>query len=368
MVIHRLTEGQTVKDVATLYGVDEDILRMNNGLAESDIPAIGEELLVLMPTRTYTVAKGDSIERLALRFGVLRRELLSNNPIIEREGLVPGRRIALKYGERPYGQTSINGYFLQGADRNLIKERMSHLTYVTVGAARCEGKRLARIFDGRDIVGAVKMADKIPLLRILGSGYSELSEDEFEELISAMLNMAISGGYKGISLGGETPPDRLMLRFRKKALGCDLILFCELDSGSLGSASDLADGTVLSFSRPIAEVGKFKSELSRFASEKESNRCMPELCSYAECGGRLLPIDEALRAARRGGYKIEYDSECGVCRFTHKRSGEYVFPSLENIKAILDAIYEYGYMGITFDISSIPSSHLMMISAMFGKR
>lgn len=368
MVIHRLDEGQTVGEVAALYGVDEEILRRNNGLDDEDIPAVGEELLVLMPTRTYVVAKGDSIERLALRFGVLRRELSAYNPIIEREGLVPGRRLALKYGERPYGQTVANGYFLRGGSLSLLKERLAHLTYVTVCAARCEGKRLTRIFDGRDIVGIVKMADKTPLLRIFGSGYSELSREDYDELISAMLNMAISGGYKGIALGGEPPCAELMLSLRKRALGCDLILLCEVDSDSPEEICDIADGTVFSFGAPISEAREHRGELCRFASARESNRCMPELCCYAECDGRLLPIKEALGIARRGGCRIEYDPERGICSFEHKKSGKFVFPSLENIKATLEALYEYGYMGLSFDVANIPSSFLMMILAMFGRR
>jgi hypothetical protein len=90
---------------------------------------------------------------------------------------------------------------------------------------------------------------------------------------------------------------------------------------------------------------------------------MPELCCYAECDGRLLPIKEALGIARRGGCRIEYDPERGICSFEHKKSGKFVFPSLENIKATLEALYEYGYMGLSFDIANIPSSFLMMISA-----
>ena len=85
MVIHRIKKDETVSDVAKLYGVDEDILRTNNGLDARDRPAVGEELLILTPTRTYVVKGGDSAERLALRFGVLRRELMANNPFIERD-------------------------------------------------------------------------------------------------------------------------------------------------------------------------------------------------------------------------------------------------------------------------------------------
>lgn len=367
MVIHRIKESQTLSDIAALYGVDEDILRMNNGLETGDIPTVGEELLVLYPTRTYVVAKGDSIERLALRFGVLRRELSANNPIIEREGLVPGRRLALKYGDRPFGQIATNGYYLHQGNLSVLQERLPHLTYVTVGAARYDGKRLVRIFDGREAVGLVKMADKIPLLRIYGTGYSQIAKDYAEQLIDSMLDMASSGGYKGITLGGELLSDEMMLMLKKKSLGCDLILLCEVDFNTSERVCEIADGTVFSGSSPVSESNRYIAELERFSSMRESNRTLPELCSFAQNEGRFIPISEALQAARRGSCKIEFDKDLGVCTFTHKKFGEFVYPSLENIKATLEALYEYGYMGLSFDIMSIPTQHLMLIRSVFGR-
>lgn len=367
MVIHRLQDGESLSSVCAEYGVDEDILRMNNGFSEGESPTVGEELLVLIPTRTYVTQRGDTLERLALRFGVLRRELIANNPFIEREGLMHGRRLVLKYGERIYGQAAANGYYFGGASR-ILKERLPHFTYVTVGAATVDSGEIRRLFDGRDAVGLVRMADKIPLLRIWCKSPSVLSSEISDELCEKMICATQSGGYKGLVLAGESIADEVLLKLKRRALGCDLILFSEVDGASGEHICEGSDGTVFSGKAPISRSAEYLRELADFAAERESNRCMPEICPFAENGGKFLPIDEALRIARRGGCVIERDDGAGVCRFTHKRNGEYVFPSLKNIKATLDTIHEYGYMGMSFDAVRSPISHLMMYGALFGKR
>ncbi len=369
MVIHRVEDGQTVTDIARGYGVDEDILRMNNGLSD-EMPAVGEELLVLTPTRTYVVRRGDSPERLALRFGIMRRELTALNPWIEREGLVPGRRLALRYDERKYGQTAANGYFYSGSNPDTLRERLPYLTYVTVASAIAEGGELKRIFDGRDAVGIVRMADKIPLLRIYCKGGEASDERVDEELIEKMIYAAISGGYKGITLGGCLPCEDFIMKLRKKLMGSDLILFNEVDEGAPEYLCELADGIIFFGPTALRDKGGFASRaaLEGFAIKRESNRCMPELCSFSEGDGGFIPIAEALRIARRGGCRIERDDARGLCSFTHKRTGKYVFPSLENIKATLDTVHEYGYMGISYDIARTPLSYLMMYGALFGAR
>lgn len=366
MIIHRAERGECCGDIARKYGVCEDILRMNNNIFGTE-PAEGEELLVLTPTRSYVAERGDTIERLALRFGVLRRELLANNPIIEREGLRPGQRLALKYGDKIYGQAATNGYYFGGSCR-ILRERLPHFTYVTVGAAVFECGRIRETFDGREAVGILRMADKIPLLRIFCKDADIASVDDGELIAEQMLSAAINGGYKGIVLGGEPVSDSLLLKLRRHSFGCDLILFSEVGPKSGEHLCDSTDGTVFSGLSPVFRPADYISELKDFAAKRENNRCMPELCPFAENNGRYIPIEEALSVARRGGCKIEHDESAGACRFTHSHTGEYVFPSLENIKATLDTVHEYGYMGISFDVARTPQSHLMMYGALFGKR
>ena len=50
MKIHTYKSGESIKDIAKKYGISEECLRESNRLPVGEA-AIGEELLVLTPTR-----------------------------------------------------------------------------------------------------------------------------------------------------------------------------------------------------------------------------------------------------------------------------------------------------------------------------
>ena len=75
MHIHIKRNDECIRDIAEGYGVSEQNLRQINEIYEGDA-AEGEELLILTPTRSYTVQPNDSLERIALRFGVLKKDIL----------------------------------------------------------------------------------------------------------------------------------------------------------------------------------------------------------------------------------------------------------------------------------------------------
>lgn len=367
MRIHSVNADQTVGDIAKEYGVDEDILRINNGI-ESTEPAVGEELLVLTPTRTYTVRRGDSTERLALRFGVRRRELAKMNPHIECEGLVPGRRLALRYDERKYGMAAANGYFYSGGTIDGLRQRLPYLTYVTVAAARIDGGGLRKSFEPRDAVGIIRASDKIPLLRIYDKIGATRQKDGIP-LIDGMIGLAIDGGYKGITLGGA-PCEEFLVELRRRLIGSDLILITEVDEGSLSYVAEYADGCIFTCSENEGEPCGFDewegAAYRKFATESESSRCMIELPVFARGERGYMPISEAQTLARRGGCVIEPIGDTGELGFVHKKHGKITYPSLKKIIATLDALHEYGYMGISFDIMRTPISYLMAFNALFG--
>ena len=301
MRIHTVKASESLKDIAQEYGIDEDILKINNGIGD-DAPAEGEELLILTPTRTYITERGDTPERLALRFGVRRCDIMAMNPWIEAEGLTPGRRIALKYDERIYGTAASNGYFFSGTKLSEVKERLPYLTYVTVASAVAEGGEIRSLFNDRDVQGLVRSADKIPLIRIFIKDASCFYGDE-EGFADRMVRHALSGGYKGVTLGSATsiPSDFLMM-LRKKMIGCDLILITEAESESPESLSELSDGTVFSAhgylsgnTLPFAEGDARQYE--GYAVNRESSKAFIELPTLAVTDGGYVSVKEAYERA-----------------------------------------------------------------------
>ena len=358
MKIHTVKSGEKIAEIAKEYGVDEEILRMNNQIPDGEC-AEGEELLVLVPTRTYRIQRGDSAERLALRFGVRRRELAAMNPWIECEGLTPGKMLAIRYDERKYGMASSGGYLYSGGSPEMLKMRLPYLTYLTVAATVLEYGKIRRLFDFRDTVGLVRSMDKIPMLKL------HIKDDSLEgspELVREIISYAAASGFKGITLGGKALTEEGMLEVKKQMIGSDLILFCELDNNSPKYLTEYCDGGIFSVCDGTdTDEGV---QCMKFASEGDSSRCMLELCSFAASDKGYIPVGEAIMAARRGGCKItDVDGEC---KFLHKRLGEVSYPSLKKIKATLEAIHEYGFMGASVDVMRTPLCYLMLYNSYFG--
>ena len=82
MFIHTVGEGDTVFKIARNYSTSPIKIIENNDLKNPDVLSVGEELLILTPTRTYTARGGDTAAKIARRFGIKRGMLYRNNPYL----------------------------------------------------------------------------------------------------------------------------------------------------------------------------------------------------------------------------------------------------------------------------------------------
>lgn len=374
MKIHTVKDGEKIADIAIEYGISEETVRSCNALNEGEAAA-GEELLILTPTRTYTVKRGDTPERLALRFGVSRRELLANNPDISGKGLFVGQRLALRYGEPSLGMGVANGYFYKGCSLPALRRSMPYLTYVTVAAAVAEEEKITELFDSEPIMAEIEEGGKIPLLRVYDR-YEERSfsdEGEREKYTDALIEAARRGGYKGIALSeakGSEGYGEFLVLLRKKMIGCDLILITEISEGSPSAMNEYADGSFLSydkysFDNPPDFEGGERRVLADYACSAESSKTFISLPSMARWGRGYCSISDAVATARQYGCKIECNEETLLCSFDCARRGKFVYNSLKNVEGTLRLVAELGYMGICFDIMRAPISHLMMYNNLF---
>ena len=375
MKIHTYKSGESIKDIAKKYGISEECLRESNRLPVGEA-AIGEELLVLTPTRTHTLAKGDSLERLALRFGVRTVDILAQNPWISETGLTVGKTVNLKYDNKIYGTAPTNGYIYQNYDKNRLKMLFPYLTYITIGCAAADKKQIKHLFDDQELLSEIKKEGKIPLLRI----YDELpcrdlsTHEKRQEFAQNIVDAAKSREYMGVVLASGECESALhfgefLCTLRKAMIGCDLILITEISEVTPPEISELADGNILIYQKHLTspqlsyEEGEGRC-YSEHASRAESAKTFIDIPAFAYNGG-FIGIEEACIAARAHGAVIDSDSESLISVFQDKIRGRCVFPSLKSIKRTYDMINDFGYMGASFDISKTPISHLLMYNAFF---
>ena len=376
MQIHIKAKGETLKDIAEKYGVNEENIRMINEIYDGN-PSDGEELLIIIPTRSYTVQYGDTPERISLRFGIKKSDIYSLNPWLYNEELKPGQTIALKYDQPRSGMAVANGYFYKGCSREKLNRVMPYLTYITFAGAVADERGVKLSCDFREEVEKAKSERKIPLIRVYDRYPERYKNGEsLMTFAEGLIAVAENGGYKGIVLDscalGDSAKDfsAFLIILRKLMIGCDLILITEINGNSPLEFSEFADGSVMYYPKyamdnPSSFEESERKVLSDFSCLGESAKTFIDLPSLARRGKEYCTINDALKIARRGGCNIEHNESTLLSHIRDRRQGEYSFSSLRAIRALLELIGELDYMGICFDIMRTPLSHIMMYNSMF---
>ena len=382
MHIHTVKGGDTVFKIARAYTTSPMKIIENNAIENPDLLTVGEELLILTPTRTYTVRGADTLAKIARRFGVKRNTLLANNPYLCGEDRTyPGEILAIKYDAPTLGTIAANGYCFMGYDRERLLRALPYLTYLTVGCAATRGGRLDFTFDDGEALRLGKEAGKIMLMRVY-----DKSEDIYSgELIDEIIKTAKGRGYDGITLSLSSGQLKdaghaaaFLLEMRKRMLGSDLILINEINKATPSEICDLCDANVFIYDKgcsnniPTFEEGERATYLS-FAEFSESAKTFIDLPSFAYSEEEAMEINEAKRLARRRRCEIETDERTLMQSFEytkfsggHAKRCRVVYDSLKNTKAKLELVGELGFMGVSFDTSRISVAALMMMQTMFS--
>ena len=381
MHIHTVKAGDTIFKIARQYSTSPMKIIENNELTSPDRLSVGQKLLILNPTRTYTVRGRDDLRSIAERFGIKYDTILKNNPYLAgTDKIYPGQLLAIKYDVPPYGIAAANGYYYKGTPKEKLELALPYLTYITVAEGKREGEGIKFLFDSHDVVSAAREAKKSPLMRVYDDSL-DFGDTYAENLIRA----AKERGYSGIMLAPYRATKEknkaladFLLHLKKLAMESDLLIFCELDGNEEAMIPDVCDGYSITYEKgALEEIPSFRDGEERvmknYAESGESSKMYFEIPSFAYMGGEELTKSEAERLAHTSGKEILYDEEQKMCHFDYNKytAGKrevinVYYESPENVKAKLDLIGELGFMGITFDIMRIPVEYLMMFASMFS--
>lgn len=133
MVIHVVTEGDTVSSIASAYGVSESQIITQNELPNPDALISGQNIVIQVPTNVHTVADGDTLASIATQYGTTAIELLRNNPPLTFDSLLtPGQSIYISYDNEKIGSMSVNGYAYPFISEDVLKRTLPYLTTITI--------------------------------------------------------------------------------------------------------------------------------------------------------------------------------------------------------------------------------------------
>ena len=376
MKIHTTKSGETIATIANQYEVSEETIRRINALDDGE-PAAGEELLIQIPTRSYTAVYGDTVDRIAIRFGIRKNDLYRLNPWIIEKELKAGQKLTLKTGDRKKGMAVANGYFYQGCTEEKLMRAMPFLTYVSFAAAKADKRGIHKIFDCKRWVDICIQNSKIPLVRVF-DGYSSRydTESDLTEFAKELITLTEDGGFKGIVLDACSLSNsaenfsRFLMILRKMMIGCDLILITEINEKSPVEFSEYSDGSILYYPKyamdtPLSFEEGERRIIGDLACNGESAKVFIDLPSLAIGNNGYMTTDEALNNARKKGLEINTNKSTLLSEFNSRKQGDYRYTSLSGIAALLELVNEFDYSGISFDIMRTPLSHLMMYDSAF---
>lgn len=375
MRIHRVKKGESIRSVAAEYGVSPLKLCENNGLSERDRLIEGEELLIILPTRTVNAKRTDTVVTLAERYCVRAADIIAMNPELSVcKTLYEGQPISVKHSPPLFGLGIGNGYYYHGCSEEALLGAMPYLNFITVSAGMAKGDGVSLIFDEKDVLSLAKAEGKSAILRVwLG----EIGVDALDGAVKSAALLAGCRGYVGICLAGmsvEMKRKEHVLAARRELMGCDLKLFVECDAEGVREYGEYADAVVLTYDKihknAIPDFGVGEGEIfTAYAERYDSLRTFLDLSPFAYIDGKYVTKATARRAVMRGGGRIEQiaDGDCLCGRVGRgKREKIYVWESMQNTEKKLKLVSELGYYGISFDIARVPIYELLMFRSMFS--
>jgi spore germination protein len=229
MRIHTVKEGDTIFKIARSYAVAPAKIIENNALSSPDRLYPGQKLIILTPTRTYTVRGGDTLESIALRFGADTEELMRNNPsLMGGDKIYPGQILAIKYGETDYGNAVVNGYARRGTARDKLDLFLPYLTYLTIASHKWENGELCRVFAYQEILKIAEMRGVLPIMRIyINDSQKELLE-KGTGFIEDLVGTCKDEGFFGFAISGAPLKERgfeaILRKLKKEAQESNLEL------------------------------------------------------------------------------------------------------------------------------------------------
>ena len=222
MTIHVVQKGETITSIADYYGISPNRLILENGIENQSRLVEGEALVILYPKEVHIVQQGDTLSSIADRYGVTIDQLLRNNPYLSiRENIYPGETIVISYEDKKSRSISTNGYVYPFVDKNVLKQTLPFLTYLTVYSYTITAEGEIIDIDDTEIIQIAKEYGVAPIM-MLTTLLSDM-EEEISVMHSILLNKDIQiqfinnilqilqlKGYSGVSINTPyiIPADR----------------------------------------------------------------------------------------------------------------------------------------------------------------
>ncbi|MFJ8512464.1 LysM peptidoglycan-binding domain-containing protein [Lysinibacillus xylanilyticus] len=95
MIIHVVSAGETIWQIANSYSVPINSIIQLNALSNPDQLVIGQSLVIPSPYTTHIVKRGDTLWSISQQYGVTMQSIITENHLTNPDVLTPGTRLII---------------------------------------------------------------------------------------------------------------------------------------------------------------------------------------------------------------------------------------------------------------------------------
>lgn len=404
MIIHTVSKGESLSQIASLYNINILNLAADNGLSPTGTLVIGQALAIQIPDITHIVNRGETLSAIARQYNTTALQLLRNNfRLGGMDKITTGEEIIIRYKDQRQPKTfAVNSYAYPYIDTALLRSQLPYLTYFTpftYGISANGGLVNLADDDLLDIAREYSINTLLHLSTLTeGGGFSSarasliFGNEIFQnELIDEIIATIDRKGYDGADVDFEfiDPEERFdyirflqELRLRLNPRGLPLfsalapktsdtqrgVLYEGHDYSGIGAAVNFVLlmtyewGYTYGPPLAVAPINNVRKVIEYALTRVSSDKIFMGIPTYGYDwtlpyvrGGQgapsIFPV-EAVNLARRYGADILYDEESQAPWFRYTdddgRLHEVWFEDVRSISAKLSLAEELGLFGIGY--------------------
>ena len=220
MIIYTVKEGDSVYSIAKKNSTTPSRIITDNNLENPQKLSIGQTLVLLYPTLTYTVRGGDTLNSIANAYGVSLNQLWRNNPQLAGGNYIyPGQILNIAYETPPLGTVKTNGYAYPYIDRSVLRTTLPYLTYLSIFTygIRPDGTLIPPTGGDSELIALAREYGTTPLMMLTslteeGTFSNELvaqilqNEALADQVIENTMSVLREKGYGGLDVDFEYIP------------------------------------------------------------------------------------------------------------------------------------------------------------------
>lgn len=217
MEIYVVRQGDSIYRIAQRFGVSPVRLAYDNQIAGQEHLVPGQALLILVPELVHTVEMGERVEQVAENYGITAKELYRRNPfLLDQNYLMAGQQLVIRYeGEKEQTQ-KVSGYVYPYVAGYILREALLYIDDMLVFSYgfTMQGElvspqandewliREAKKFQVRPILVLTPFSETGTFNNILVKEVVENKEMQ-EQLIENLLETVEEKGYEGVDVDFE---------------------------------------------------------------------------------------------------------------------------------------------------------------------